>query len=100
MNLTINKPCYTYTFTRNVCVMCFLVLLSTVFSSAQTNKSSNNIELNGSRFLTLNTMIRVKLIEYTRKEFEGPDLSDKNTPERVIAFREAVEAGFPGSKIT
>ena len=56
--------------------------------------------LMGNRFLTLNTMIRVKLIESTRDKSEGPDLSHMNTPERVKAYREAVEAGFPGAKIT
>ncbi len=57
-------------------------------------------ELMGHRFLTFNTVIRVNQIEVARNRNEGYDERGLHTPERVVAFREAVEAGFPGGKIT
>lgn len=79
-----------------------LVIILMIYSSyhAVSFAQESKEQLMGNRLLTLNTMIRVKLIETTRTESEGVDLSDQYTPERVIAFREAIEAGFPGSKIT
>jgi hypothetical protein len=56
--------------------------------------------LMGHRYLTLNTFIRVNQIEVARDRNEGVDERDCHTPERVIAYREAVEKGFPGARIT
>ncbi len=56
--------------------------------------------LMGHRFLTLNSVIRVNQIEVTRDRNEGADERVLHTPTRVIAFREAVEKGFPGARIT
>lgn len=56
--------------------------------------------LMGHRFLTINTVIRVNQIEVSRNRNVGVDERNMHTPERVIAFREAIEAGFPGAKIT
>ena len=57
-------------------------------------------KLMGHRFLTFNTVIRVNQIEVTRNRNEGYDERQEHTPERTIAFREAIEAGFPGGRIT
>ncbi|GAB6122067.1 hypothetical protein JCM30204_32160 [Dysgonomonas termitidis] len=54
----------------------------------------------GNRFLTLNTIIRVNQIEVSRDRNEGMDERSEHTPERVIAFREAVSSEFPGARIT
>jgi hypothetical protein len=59
-----------------------------------------NNNLIGNRFLTLNTVIRVNQIEVSRNKNLGADERDMNTPNKVIKFRNAVEAGFPGAKIT
>ncbi|MDR1716816.1 MAG: DUF3863 domain-containing protein [Prevotella sp.] len=56
--------------------------------------------LMGNRFLTLNTIIRVNQIEVSRDRNEGMDERSEHTPERVIAFREAVSSEFPGARIT
>lgn len=58
------------------------------------------LELQGNRFLTINTVIRVNQIEVARNKNVGVDERDWHTPERVVQFRNAVEKGFPGAKIT
>ena len=58
------------------------------------------LTLMGNRFLTLNTVVRVNQIEVTRNKHIGVDERDIHTPERAMKFREAIEKGFPGSKIT
>ena len=57
-------------------------------------------ELMGYRFLTFNTIIRVNQIEAARNQNIGHDEREQHTPEQVKSFREAVEAGFPGARIT
>ena len=57
-------------------------------------------ELEGNRFLTINTVIRVNQIEVSRDKNVGADEREWHTPERVAKFRDAVEKGFPGAKIT
>jgi hypothetical protein len=57
-------------------------------------------KLMGNRFLTLNTIIRVNQIEVARNRSVGNDERDMHTPERVIAFREAVSSEFPEARIT
>ena len=57
-------------------------------------------ELQGNRFLTINTVIRVNQIEVARDKNVGVDEREWHTPERVVRFRDAVEKGFPGAKIT
>ena len=61
---------------------------------------NTDIPLMGNRFLTLNTVIRVNQIEVTRDKNVGTDERNKHTPEKLIRFREAIEKGFPGSRIT
>jgi hypothetical protein len=60
----------------------------------------SKLTLKENRFLTFNTIIRVNQIEVTRDKSVGEDERAWHTPERVIQFRDAIEKGFPGSKIT
>lgn len=57
-------------------------------------------ELMGNRFLTFNTVIRVNQIEVTREKSIGEDERAAHTPERVIAFREAISSEYPEARIT
>lgn len=57
-------------------------------------------ELMGNRFLTFNTVIRVNQIEVTREKGIGEDERAAHTPERVIAFREAISSEYPEARIT
>lgn len=58
------------------------------------------LTLMGNRFFTFNTIIRVNQIEVARDRSIGHDERALHTPERVMKFREALESGFPGSKMT
>lgn len=57
-------------------------------------------QLLGQRFLTLNTVVRVRQIEVTRDVAHGPDESSIHTPAEARTFREAIEAAWPGARIT
>jgi outer membrane protein assembly factor BamB len=54
----------------------------------------------GGRFLTLNTIVRVHQIEVTREIAHGPDESLVHTVAEARTFREAIEAAWPGARIT
>lgn len=60
----------------------------------------NQLQLIGNRFLTFNTVIRVNQIEVSRNKSIGFDERNLHSPQRIIQFREAIEKGFPGSRIT
>lgn len=75
-------------------VCCFLVVSLLVSSQNTADK------LMGQRFLTFNAIIRVNQIEVARDKNVGHDERGLHTPERVKAYREAIEAGFPGARIT
>ena len=60
----------------------------------------NSVPLMGNRFLTFNAVIRVNQIEVSRDRNVGYDERKLHTPDRVIKYRDAIEAGFPGAKIT
>ena len=79
-----------------------LMLVTFIAHSANKDntKPGNPISLIGHRFLTFNTVIRVNQIEVSRDRNLGVDERSVHTPSRVIAFREAVETGFPGAKMT
>jgi hypothetical protein len=57
-------------------------------------------ELMGQRFLTLNTIVRVRQIEVTRDTTHGPDESSVHTSAEARVFREAIEKAWPGARIT
>jgi len=78
----------------NFVLVCFMS-----FAFGQTNKPAPEA-LMGHRFLTFNTIIRVNQIEVSRDRNVGEDERALHTPEKVIAFRKAVEEGFPGARMT
>ena len=80
-----------------------ILMFFTILSGASTKDNQNQdnaIPLMGNRFLTFNAVIRVNQIEVSRDRNVGEDERDLHTPSVVIKFREAINAGFPGAKIT
>ncbi|MGA2624942.1 MAG: DUF3863 domain-containing protein [Bacteroidota bacterium] len=78
-----------------------VLILSTLFVSINSHaQNASNKSLIGNRFLTFNTVIRVNQIEVSRDKNVGYDESLQHTPEGVIKFRDAIDSGFPGAKIT
>jgi hypothetical protein len=57
-------------------------------------------DLIGNRFLTFNTVVRVNQIEVSRDRVAGSDEGSIHTPAAARLFRESVERGWPGGKIT
>lgn len=79
-------------------------LTGTLFCNAGNIRIKNNqndsLRIIGNRFLTFNAVIRVNQIEVARNKNLGRDERNEHTPEKLIKFREAIEKGFPGSRIT
>lgn len=67
---------------------------------SQANAEPPKPQLMGGRFLTFNTIIRVKQIEVTRETSHGPDESEIHSPAEARIFREAIDKAWPGAKIT
>lgn len=79
----------------------FLLALILGFWSCKNEKAKvSPVSLMGNRFLTFNCVIRVNQIEVSRNRNEGEDERSQHTPERLIVFRDAIDKGFPGAKIT
>jgi len=80
----------------------FIFFLTGILScnNRETITENPDIPLMGNRFLTFNTVIRVNQIEVARDRNVGRDERHLHTPEKVKGFREAIEKGFPGSRIT
>ena len=87
---------------RKVVLLGLLIFSICQLTVVQATKAqqTESIPLMGNRFLTFNTVIRVNQIEAGRNKSIGQDESALHTPDRVKAFREAIEAGFPGAHIT
>ncbi len=78
-----------------------LVISSTAFADNPTPPPpAKSGGLMGHRFLTLNTIVRVRQIEVTRDTAHGPDESAVHTPAEARTFREAIENAWPGARIT
>ena len=80
-----------------------ILMFFTILSGASTKDNQNQdsaLPLMGNRFLTFNAVIRVNQIEVSRDRNVGEDERDLHTPSVVIKFREAINTGFPGAKIT
>ena len=54
----------------------------------------------GNRFFTFNTVVRVNQIETSRDVTHGEDESSIHSPKEARTFREAVEKGWPGARIS
>ena len=79
----------------------FLLVLILRFWSCQNEKAKESpVSLMGNRFLTFNCVIRVNQIEVSRDKNVGEDERSLHTPEKLVAFRNAIDKGFPGAKIT
>jgi hypothetical protein len=63
-------------------------------------QASQPQQLMGHRFLTFNTVVRVRQIEVTRDTAYGPDESSIHTPAEARTLREAIESAWPGARIT
>jgi len=57
-------------------------------------------DLIGNRFLTFNTVVRVNQIEVARDRMTGEDEGNLHTVEAARLFRQSIERGWPGGKIT
>lgn len=90
-----------------------IIVILSVIVSISANKSYNDksdssierivdstVQLLGNRFLTFNTVVRVRQIEVSRDVAYGPDESAIHSPVEARAFRDAVEKGWPGARIT
>jgi hypothetical protein len=78
----------------------FIFLLVTSVLLVSGSNRGNTISLMGNRFLTFNAIIRVNQIEVARDRNVGEDERSLHSPAAVVHFREAIEKGFPGAKIT
>lgn len=84
---------------KTIVPVLFFVLFA-CSASGLPRQHSHKVSLTGNRFLTFNTVIRVNQIEAARDKNLGSDERKSHTPRRVIEFREAIESGFPGARIT
>ena len=69
-------------------------------ASAFKSEEEAGIQLRGNRFFTLNTIVRVNQIETSRDTVHGRDESSIHSPKEGRAFRDAVENGWPGARVT
>ena len=84
-------------------ILILVLNLFTLLASSQVTENTipaKSDKLMGNRFLTFNAVIRVNQIEVSRDKNVGEDERKLHTPERVINYRDAIESGFPGAKIT
>ena len=70
-----------------------------VHSGEQVSKGPG-LQLLGNRFFTFTTVVRVNQIETARDVSNGEDESHIHGPEEARIFRENVEKGWPGARIT
>lgn len=85
---------------QNIILILFIWISTATQMQGQTSKMHISDGLMGNRFLTFNTIIRVNQIEVSRDRNEGEDERSAHTPERVVAFREAISSEFPDARIT
>jgi Domain of Unknown Function with PDB structure (DUF3863)/Domain of Unknown Function with PDB structure (DUF3864) len=83
---------------RRFCALLLGIGMLSQVHAAEDDPSKD--QLMGGRFLTFNTIIRVKQIEVTRDTSHGPDESEIHSPAEAKIFREAIAKAWPGAKIT
>lgn len=90
------------TLTKNVCGLATALLAIVSTAGAGTARAADPAEMSlmGNRFLTLNTVVRVRQIEVSRDTAHGPDESSVHTPAEARTFREAIDKAWPGGRIT
>ena len=79
---------------HRIVALLFAVICSTALADdpampAATEPNART-EIMGQRFLTLNTVVRVRQIEVTRDTAHGPDESSVHTPAEARTFRETI----------
>lgn len=84
----------------NITLQIVCLFLSFFSVASEQQKKESALAVMGNHFLTFNTVIRVNQIEVSKTRSVGQDERALHTPERVIAFRNAFEDGFPGGKMT
>ena len=75
---------------------CFCLVTAQSLSAQEATKN----QLLGNRFFTFNTVVRVNQIETSRDVTNGEDESSIHSPAEARVFRETVEKGWPGARIT
>lgn len=83
-----------------ILILPIMTLNSCVNENEEKNAEEVSLQLMGNRFFTFNTVVRVRQIEITRDKAEGPDESGIHGPEEARVFRETVEKGWPGARMT
>ena len=68
--------------------------------SAARSSKDTGLKLMGNRFFTFSTVVRVNQIETSRDKSDGADESSVHGPEEARTFRETIEKGWPGARIT
>ncbi len=79
------------------------MIIATIFSCGNHTDNtveSTDLQLMGNRFFTFNTVVRVNQIETSRNEIHGKDESSVHSPVEARIFRETVEKGWPGARMT
>jgi len=78
-----------------------LLLLSSCNSgNGKKQVGEPELQLSGTRFFTFSTVVRVNQIETSRDSSNGEDESSIHSPAEARIFRETVEKGWPGARIT
>lgn len=80
-------------------VRAFLLFLAVMFVGSVVRGEVPS-QLMGTRFLTLNTIVRVNQIEVARDTNHGEDESSVHSPAEARVFREAIEKAWSGARIT
>jgi hypothetical protein len=86
-----------------ISIIATIIILLIILPASRTKARDPNIgkiPLIGHRFLTFNAVIRVNQIEVSRDKNVGEDERNLHTPERVKKYREAIDKGFSGARIT
>ena len=83
-----------------ILILSILTLNSCVNENEDKQTKDSDLQLMGKRFFTFNTVVRVNQIETSRDEVNGEDESSIHSPAEARVFRETVERGWPGAKIT
>jgi hypothetical protein len=83
---------------RSMKFACIFLILAGIFSCSRPEEPLKGVE--GGRFFTFNTVVRVNQIEVSRDRSVGEDEKERQTLKNVQAFRKAVYDGWPEAKIT
>lgn len=83
-----------------IVVLTMLTVNTCVSDNQEKQAKDSDLQLLGNRFFTFSTVVRVNQIETSRDEVNGEDESSIHSPAEARVFRETVEKGWPGARIT